>query len=1155
MSSESEVVDLIETYIKNTNERDNKPELTSKNWYLPNRAGFVKSIHSIFNKYELKKQEEGNTDLDKGENNKLDLFPHQKFVRDYLQEDSPSRGLLLYHGLGVGKTCASIATAELLATNRNISVLLPASLEINYINEVLKCGHPLYSQEQNWSFVNHKVINKLGKKDDVLTIMDEKDYNKNGGFWLSRPSKKSNYKKYNEKQKDQINRQLQSIIRKRYNILHYNGLNNKRINQLTEDDTINPFDNSIVIIDEVHNFISRVINGSKIGEKIYELIYYAKKCKVLCLSGTPLINRPLELAFLVNLIKRATIEYKMKTNESLDDEKMKKLEKLLDENKYIDHYNYDALEKNIVLKLVPVNFSKNKDFQLVRDDKNVEDMKTLKDLKAELTKNEFKFILDNKASEYQPLPTNENKFNKLFINEENGKIKNVDLLTKRILGSISHFVYSNSELFPEIRTNEVVEVEISEIQLKKYIDVRNDEIRKESKFKKDSDANQVYKAFSRALCNFTFPEEIERPYPSKLKLLLSDMDVVDDYHKKIQEKLVQFEKKTTSTTASATASASTSTPTAPKPIEKYLKFNSKSEEGKSLSNFADIKVIVNGNTYITGEHAFQGEKYISASRKYQDGEDRKIELINYAKKFEGKDTEFKKASDAKKSGDKKEAKLENNEIKKWKEKDADEVQKDICLYKYENNLKVRELLNKYKDRTFIHQDDKAKKNTPWSARVDETKGTVKEGKEVIIGQNKLGKSWMNLVRIKIHKKNKNPNSLSIPEVKKINKDIIESQKFSSKNYNEDDYTKKIQEILNQLYDNKEQYLVKDLQLYSPKFHKILENLGKTKGSALIYSQFRTVEGIGVLKMVLKANGYAEFKIKKVKNTYVIDIDKEDYNKPKYAEFTGDKDITSILLDIFNNEMSNVPKEIVNELDNLHSKEKEINNGNLRGSLIKVMMITQSGSEGISLKNVRQVHLVEPYWNMVRMDQVIGRAARTGSHLALPKTERNIDVFKYLSSFSKEHLKERKIQKMDNGRTTDQVINSIAEKKAEVMNSILNLLKSSAVDCHLHKKNHPDVECFSYPINIKENELVTKVDIEKEELDYMKEQREKQIQLDLNIIEIKDIKYMILFDNNKKNTGQLFDKDEYDKFETIKFVGLLLKNDKNEYLLRLVKELN
>ena len=1160
MSSESEVIDLIETYIKNTNERDNKPELTSKNWYLPNRAGFVKSIHSIFNKYELKKQEEGDKDLDKGENNKLDLFPHQKFVRDYMQEDAPSRGLLLFHGLGVGKTCASIATAELLATNMKICVMLPASLEINYINEVLKCGHPLYSQEQNWAFVHHKIVSKIGKKDDILAIMDEKDYNKNGGFWLSIPNKKSNYKKYKEKQQEQINRQLQSIIRKKYNILHYNGLNNKRINQLTEDDTINPFDNTIVIIDEVHNFISRVINGSKISEKIYELIYYAKKCKVLCLSGTPLINKPLELSFLVNLIKRATIEYKLKTNESLDDKKMKKLEEILDSNKFIDNYTYDAINKKIILKLVPINFSKNKNYQLVKDKENIEDKKSLKEIRQELDKNGYKFIIENEAIEYQPLPTNEDKFNKLFVNEEDGKIKNEDLLIRRILGSVSYFVYTKSELFPDIRTNEVVEVEISDIQLKKYIDVRKDEIRKESKFKKDSDANQVYKAFSRALCNFTFPEEIERPYPSKLKLLLSDMDVVDDYHKKINEKLVKFEKK--NEVAPPTASSSSVSPSASKvvpddsntpKVNKYLKFYSKSKEGKPLSNFADIEVVVNGKLYITGEHAFHGQKYISASKIYSDeiltrsDDNRKIHLLNYAKKFEGKDTEFKTALDAKRGGGKRGAKLEDNEIKNWNEKEADEVQKEISLYKYENNLEVREILNKYKDRILIHQDNRAKPNTPWGAKVVE-----KDGKDIIVGQNKLGKSWMNIVRTKIDKKNNNSNSLSLPEQRIVTQDIIESEKYSSKNYNEDDYTKKIQEIMNQLNDNKEQYLVNDLQLYSPKFHKILEYLGKTKGSALVYSQFRTVEGIGILKMVLAANGYAEFKIKKQKNTYVLDIAKEDYNKPKYAEFTGDKEMTSILLDIFNNEMGNVPKEITKELDKVHYKEKEINNGNLRGSLIKVMMITQSGSEGISLKNVRQVHLVEPYWNMIRMDQVIGRAARTGSHLALPPSERNIDVYKYLCSFSKEHLKERKIQKMDNGRTTDQVINNIAERKASVMNSLLDILKSSAVDCHLHKKNHEDVECFSYPINIKDNELVTKIDIEKEELDYMKEQREKQVKLDLNIITIKDIKYMILFDNNKKESGQLFDKDEYDKFETIKFVGLLKKNDKNQYVLRLAK---
>jgi len=957
MTSDQKIIDTIQNYIKNTDERNNKPELTSSSWYLPNRAGFVKSIHSIFNKYELKKQEEGKTNLDQGENNKLDLFPHQKFVRDYMQEDAPSRGLLLYHGLGVGKTCASIATAELLSTNMKICVMLPASLESNYVNEVLKCGHSLYSINQNWSFIHHKQIKKVGLISNILNIIDQKTLDKNGGFWFSTPNKKSNYEKYNEKQQEQINRQLYNIILTKYNILHYNGLTTKKINQLTEDDTINPFDNTLVIIDEVHNFISRVINGSTISEKIYQLIYEAENCKILCLSGTPLINKPLELAFLVNLIKRSEIQYTLKTNESLDDKKIRKLEDLLDTNKFLDHYSYDALEKKLLIKLVPSNFSKNKDFKLSKDKNSKKDIKILNDLKNELNKNDFKFNLDNKAVQYQTLPTSEKKFNKLFINEDNGNIKNEELLMRRILGSISYFVYTKSELFPEIRTNEVVEVELSDIQMKKYIEVRLDEMRKEKRFKKESDANQVYKAFTRMLCNFTFPEEIERPYPSKLKFMLSDMDVVDEYNKKVQDKLIKLEAKE----------------------QKEKQKNKSSASSASSASSSPSKV-------------------------------------------------------------------------------------------------VPEPLDQVPDLT-----------------------------------------------------------------------------FTSKNYNEDDYQKKIVEILDELYKEKDKYLVKDLKLYSPKFHKILENLGKTKGSALIYSQFRKVEGIGILKMVLKANGYAEFKIKKQKNTYVLDIDKDDYNKPKFAEFTGDKEMTSVLLDIFNNNFENLPKEITAELDKIHSNQQEINNGNLRGSLMKIMMITQSGSEGISLKNVRQVHLLEPYWNMIRMDQVIGRAARTGSHLALPKSERNIDVFKYLCSFSKEDLKQRKIQKMDKGLTTDQVINNIAEKKASVMNRILDLMKSSAVDCHLHKKNHEDVECFSYPININDKDLVIKIDIEKEELDYMKKQREEQVKLELNKIKIKEIDYMILFDNKDKKTGQLFDKDEYDKFKTIKFVGLLLKNSKNEYILRLVKD--
>ena len=51
-------------------------------------------------------------------------------------------------------------------------------------------------------------------------------------------------------------------------------------------------------------------------------------------------------------------------------------------------------------------------------------------------------------------------------------------------------------------------------------------------------------------------------------------------------------------------------------------------------------------------------------------------------------------------------------------------------------------------------------------------------------------------------------------------------------------------------------------------------------------------------------------------------------------------------------------------------------GSMRISLRdQIMIISSAGAEGISLKCVRQVHILEPYWNYVRLDQVLGRAIR------------------------------------------------------------------------------------------------------------------------------------------------------------------------------------
>ena len=88
---------------------------------------------------------------------------------------------------------------------------------------------------------------------------------------------------------------------------------------------------------------------------------------------------------------------------------------------------------------------------------------------------------------------------------------------------------------------------------------------------------------------------------------------------------------------------------------------------------------------------------------------------------------------------------------------------------------------------------------------------------------------------------------------------------------------------------------------------------------------------------------------------------------------------------------------------LSEQLKSLASNNIYGELIKIFMITASGAEGISLKNVRFVHIMEPYWHPTRIKQVIGRARRICSHQDLPEEHRTVDVFLYLMTFTEKQL--------------------------------------------------------------------------------------------------------------------------------------------------------
>jgi predicted NAD-dependent protein-ADP-ribosyltransferase YbiA (DUF1768 family) len=142
-----------------------------------------------------------------------------------------------------------------------------------------------------------------------------------------------------------------------------------------------------------------------------------------------------------------------------------------------------------------------------------------------------------------------------------------------------------------------------------------------------------------------------------------------------------------------------------------LKFYSKSKTGKCLSNFYECDIKIYNKEYISGEHAFHGMKYFIIANNI-DCPKRKKELLDYCKKFESNNTEFKTPNDAKIAGGKRGLFLMENEKKIWNEKSYD-IQKEISNYKIQKYPEIRQFLKDNKNKYILHQDNRATEKTIW----------------------------------------------------------------------------------------------------------------------------------------------------------------------------------------------------------------------------------------------------------------------------------------------------------------------------------------------------------------------------------------------------------------------------------------------------------
>ena len=105
--------------IKNRIINITKPMVKTDSYYLENREIYIKYIQELFKPYydKLLQEEQdiksGNIviDCNNYKEDSFKLFTHQELITRYINLYTPYRGLLIYHGLGSGKTCSSIAIA------------------------------------------------------------------------------------------------------------------------------------------------------------------------------------------------------------------------------------------------------------------------------------------------------------------------------------------------------------------------------------------------------------------------------------------------------------------------------------------------------------------------------------------------------------------------------------------------------------------------------------------------------------------------------------------------------------------------------------------------------------------------------------------------------------------------------------------------------------------------------------------------------------------------------------------------------------------------------------------------------------------------------------------------------------------------------------
>lgn len=230
--------------------------------------------------------------------------------------------------------------------------------------------------------------------------------------------------------------------------------------------------------------------------------------------------------------------------------------------------------------------------------------------------------------------------------------------------------------------------------------------------------------------------------------------------------------------------------------------------------------------------------------------------------------------------------------------------------------------------------------------------------------------------------------------------------------------------------------IDQLGTYSPKFEFLIRRLADAEGVAFVYSRF-VQAGALPLALALEANGYTPVGRRTgllangiqtpggrqcalcPKREKEHDAEERGHFAPAYyGMLTGDKTLSP------NNEA-------------VIRAERDM--ANVDGRKMKVIIGSQVASEGVDLRFVREIHVIDSWFHLSKMEQIIGRGIRFCSHSALPEQKRNTTVYMYAATLPEE----------DGRESADLYSYRVAFRKAKLVGRVTRLLKQYALDCNLN----------------------------------------------------------------------------------------------------------